>query len=92
MTGSRAKARDTATAIETFLDMMSAERGASHNTLSAYRRDLLDFAGFMKAGNFAAATRDDVKAYLSQLSRIGHGGLLAGAQAFGVAAVLFVCL
>ena len=29
--------------IELFLDMMSAERGASPNTLSAYRRDLLDF-------------------------------------------------
>ena len=31
--------------IEAFLDMMSAERGASINTMAAYRRDLLDFAG-----------------------------------------------
>ena len=74
MSGSRAKARDTATAIETFLDMMSAERGASQNTLSAYRRDLLDFAGFMKAGSFSLATREDVKAYLQGLSRSGMAG------------------
>ena len=30
--------------MESFLDMMSAERGASANTIAAYRRDLLDFA------------------------------------------------
>lgn len=74
MTGSRAKARDTATAIETFLDMMSAERGASQNTLAAYRRDLLDFAGFVKGASFPAASRDQVKAYLQQLSRAGLAG------------------
>ena len=32
-----------ATIVENFLDMMSAERGASINTIAAYRRDLLDF-------------------------------------------------
>ena len=43
-----ARARKVAGAahlIEAFLDMMSAERGAGANTLAAYRRDLLDFAG-----------------------------------------------
>jgi integrase/recombinase XerD len=74
MTGSRARTRDTAAAIESFLDMMSAERGASQNTLAAYRRDLLDFAGYMKAGDFTRATRDDVKAYLRQLSKSGLAG------------------
>ena len=74
MTGSRARPRDTATAIETFLDMMSAERGASQNTLAAYRRDLLDFAGYMKASSFTQATREDVKAYLRGLSRSGLAG------------------
>ncbi|HEY4125943.1 MAG TPA: site-specific tyrosine recombinase [Rhizomicrobium sp.] len=74
MSGSRAKTRDTATAIETFLDMMSAERGASQNTLAAYRRDLLDFAGFMKARNFTQATRDEVKSYLQLLSKAGLAG------------------
>ena len=42
------KAGDS-TLIESFLDMMSAERGASINTLSAYRRDLLDFSGHRAA-------------------------------------------
>lgn len=74
MSGSQARARDTATAIETFLDMMSAERGASQNTLSAYRRDLLDFAGYIKKGSFTAASRDDVKAYLQLLSKSGMAG------------------
>ena len=31
--------------IELFLDMLAAERGASRNTLDAYRRDLADLAG-----------------------------------------------
>jgi len=46
--------------IESFLDMMSAERGASPNTLTAYRRDLLDFtADVAKAGSdLKRATRE----------------------------------
>lgn len=60
-------------ALENFLDMMSAERGASQNTLAAYRRDLLDFAGYIK-GNFTKASRDDVKAYLQRLSKSGMAG------------------
>lgn len=64
------------TSIESFLDMMSAERGASINTLSAYRRDLLDFSGHRaaKGGNVKSASRDDIKAYLSVLSRSGVSG------------------
>jgi integrase/recombinase XerD len=62
-----------ATTIESFLDMMSAERGASINTLAAYRRDLLDFAGHRagKGGTARDASRDDIKAYLERLSRAG---------------------
>ena len=33
--------------IDSFLEMMSAERAASENTLSAYRRDLTDWASLM---------------------------------------------
>jgi len=51
--------------IESFLDMMSAERGASINTVSAYRRDLLDFKHDLKR-----ATRDEVKAYLASLKAL----------------------
>jgi integrase/recombinase XerD len=50
--------------IESFLDMMSAERGASINTIAAYRRDLLDFAA---RGDLKRATRDGVKAHLASL-------------------------
>ncbi|HEY5237484.1 MAG TPA: site-specific tyrosine recombinase XerD [Rhizomicrobium sp.] len=61
-------------AIEAFLDMMSAERGASRNTLSAYRRDLLDFAGSLKGRGLVPAARDDVKKYLQSLSASGMAG------------------
>ena len=69
------KAGDTSL-IESFLEMMSAERGASINTLSAYRRDLLDFSVHLstKAGSMRSATRDDIKAYLAFLSRSGVSG------------------
>jgi integrase/recombinase XerD len=65
-----------ATTIESFLDMMSAERGASINTLAAYRRDLLDFAGHRagKGGSARDAARDDIKTYLEHLSRAGTSG------------------
>jgi integrase/recombinase XerD len=65
-----------ATLIEAFLDMMSAERGASINTMSAYRRDLLDFCGHRaaKGGSAKAASRDDIKAYLALLSNSGAAG------------------
>jgi len=42
-----ARGGDSAYLIETFLDMMGAERGAGINTLAAYRRDLLDFSGHL---------------------------------------------
>ncbi len=49
--------------------MMSAERGASRNTLEAYARDL---AAFEKAtGKLRDATRDDIKRYLAGLSKSG---------------------
>jgi len=60
-----------ATLIESFLDMMSAERGASVNTIAAYRRDLLDFAG---RADMKRATRDDVRKYLAVLTKAGIAG------------------
>jgi integrase/recombinase XerD len=54
--------------IENFLDMMSAERGASINTISAYRRDLLDFGSKRDARR---TTREEVRKYLASLSRSG---------------------
>ncbi len=51
--------------IEAFLDMMSAERGAGANTLSAYSRDLADFANHADP---AAASRADIQAFLAALA------------------------
>jgi integrase/recombinase XerD len=69
-----------ASLIEVFLDMMSAERGASANTLAAYRRDLLDFHGWLagRGKDAKRAVRDDVRHYLTGLSA---GGIAGSSQA-----------
>jgi integrase/recombinase XerD len=58
------------TLVESFLDMMSAERGAAQNTLDAYARDILAFAeDCAKAGcDLKTADRDRVRAHLAGLS------------------------
>jgi integrase/recombinase XerD len=58
--------------VESFLDMMSAERGAAPNTLEAYARDILGFANdCAKAGcDLKTAGRDEVRAHLAGLSAI----------------------
>ncbi len=58
--------------IEAFLEMLASERGASPNTLSAYRRDLLDCAGQLGSGKtLASASRQDLEAYMRGLSDAG---------------------
>jgi integrase/recombinase XerD len=61
----------SADSIEAFLDMMSAERGASANTLDAYRRDLVAFDEFQTSTGSSArrAVREDLKHYLAHLTR-----------------------
>ncbi len=56
--------------IESFLDMMSAERGASLNTIAAYRRDILDFAASaaLSGRDLKHAGREHVRAHLAALS------------------------
>jgi integrase/recombinase XerD len=56
--------------IESFLDMMSAEHGASANTLAAYRRDILGFAEYCNRsrGSLKEATRGHVRAFLASLA------------------------
>lgn len=56
--------------ITLFLDMMAVERGASNNTLEAYRRDLTDFSDDL-AWSLNEAGTDDVRAYLGRLE--SHG-------------------
>jgi integrase/recombinase XerD len=59
--------------IEAFLEMMSAERGAAANTLSAYAADLEDAARFCAASGTTlhAATADTVERFLASLSARG---------------------
>jgi len=61
----------SAESVESFLDMMSAERGASANTLEAYRRDLMGFDEFLIGSGSSArhAAREDVKRFLAHLAR-----------------------
>lgn len=53
--------------------MLQAERQASTNTISSYRRDLLDFAALLKQRRttLERATREDIEAYLTQLAKNG---------------------
>jgi integrase/recombinase XerD len=59
--------------VESFLEMMSAERGAAPNTLSSYKRDLDDARAFMKRRGVALteAASADLSAYLSHLAAQG---------------------
>lgn len=54
-------------AIEAFLEMLMAERGASFNTREAYRRDLEDFANYLKAAP-EGASESDCTGYLASLT------------------------
>ena len=59
------------TRIEAFLHYMSAERGASKNTIDAYRNDLTRFAEFAgeRGGNVGDAL-------------VQHGAFLSGSSEF----------
>jgi integrase/recombinase XerD len=58
------------TRIGAFLEMMSAERGASPNTLDAYGRDLLDASEFC-GGRLTKAKPDELGAWVSDLAERG---------------------
>lgn len=74
---------NSAVRLESFLEMMSAERGASENTLAAYRRDLDDANAFMPEG-LAAATTQDIRGWLDD---IAGRGFAASSQARKLSAV-----
>ena len=59
--------------IELFLDMLAAERGASANTLDAYRRDLTGLAADLAAARAAVATAGsgELRAHLGRLHKRG---------------------
>lgn len=58
-------------AIQRFLEMMAAEKGASQNTLSAYGRDLEQF--LETAGvDVRRIVRSDISAFMQELSSVRH--------------------
>ena len=68
----RPRANDEA-AIELFLDMLAAERGAGENTLAAYRNDLEDLSAHLRAQGkaIADADTDDLRGFLKSLDERG---------------------
>ena len=59
--------------VESFLEMLVAERGLSENTLDAYSRDLSRFEGFLESQGMTAATADAqaIRGYLAQQMGLG---------------------
>jgi integrase/recombinase XerD len=59
--------------IESFIEMLRAERNAAHNTIEAYQRDLADFSAFLarRGVELSAADADAIRAYLAKLHRAG---------------------
>ena len=59
--------------VESFLEMMSAERGAAVNTLQSYERDLEDAKSFLNERDvrLTEAAPDDLRAYLGHLAKQG---------------------
>ncbi len=56
--------------VDEYLGHLSVERGASHHTLAAYRRDLAEYATFLEARGSLDVSRisgDDVTAFVSEL-------------------------
>jgi len=72
--------------IESFLEMMSAERGAAPNTIDAYRRDLSDYGAFVsgKGKSLESLGRTEVVAYLA---RLDAEGLAASSSARRLSAI-----
>ena len=58
-----------------YLEALQTERGASPNTLSAYRRDLSGFVGFLRQRHFGIerAAADQIARYLLTLRQAGLG-------------------
>lgn len=59
--------------LQTFLEMLVAERNAAANTVEAYRRDLTEFAAFLakRGQRLEAADSGAIRAYLARLSDAG---------------------
>lgn len=66
---------DLHASVDSFLDMLTTERGAAHNTRQAYWRDLADVSLYLRNQRnveINQAKTDDLKAYLKDLSEKTH--------------------
>jgi integrase/recombinase XerD len=59
--------------VESFLEAMTVERGATVNTVAAYTRDLRDLSAFLlsRGSDLGAADAAALRAYLARLERAG---------------------
>jgi integrase/recombinase XerD len=59
--------------IDQFLEMMSAERGAAANSLSAYRRDLTSYLEYLSANKLAlkSVNTEHVRGFLAEAEHVG---------------------
>ena len=59
--------------IDSFLEMMSAERGAAANTLTAYGRDLEEFSDYLQGtkSSLLSAGTEDLRQWLIRLEKEG---------------------
>ena len=62
---------ESARFVEQFLEMMLAERGASANTIAAYRRDLEDFVTRSTKPGVLRVSRKAIEEYLASLGEAG---------------------
>jgi integrase/recombinase XerD len=58
--------------MQDFLDYLKIERGYSENTLESYRKDMLQFAKFLKSKDSTGADREAVKAFMEFLYNKGY--------------------
>lgn len=68
--------------IESFIEMMAAERGASTNTISAYKHDLSDFSYFLAKKHqdlkIEDASQDVLKKYMMSITESGLSPATSG--------------
>ena len=72
--------------VASFLEMMSAERGAAKNTIEAYQRDLSDYGGFV-AGRGQTLLDVDRATVNLYLDRLRQDGLSASSSARRLSAI-----
>lgn len=58
--------------IEDFLKMMAAEKGASPNTIEAYRNDMVQFFDICRKNNVKEINKKDIALYMQELSGLGY--------------------